>query len=143
MRWIHSWGSSAGTATASPHPEQKHCAFESNTIKARTGFWYKRWVRRGVTDVLRHDSFCSASIQRARISSSILRFARTCFSNCRSLTSVTFESNSKLHRIEEFAFQGSDLKTIVIPTSIEVVCKYCFSNYESLTSVICESDSKF
>jgi hypothetical protein len=43
-----------------------------------------------------------------------------CFAYCTSLTSVTFESNSKLHRIEESAVKGSGLTTIELPASVEV-----------------------
>jgi hypothetical protein len=59
-----------------------------------------------------------------------------------SLPSVTFESNSKLHRIDESAFGWSGLKTIEIPASVEVVCKSCFYECKSLTSVTFESNSK-
>jgi hypothetical protein len=59
-----------------------------------------------------------------------------------SLTSVTFELNSKLHQIEEHAFDWSGLTTIQIPASVEVLCKSCFSNCWSLTSVTFELNSK-
>jgi hypothetical protein len=65
-----------------------------------------------------------------------------CFYKCTFLTSVTFESSSKLQRIEEGAFAGSGLKTIQITASVEVLCKCCFSKCTSLTSVTFESNSK-
>jgi hypothetical protein len=65
-----------------------------------------------------------------------------CFYKCNSLTSVTFESNSKLQRIEESAFQSSSLTRIDIPASVEVLCRACFSACESLTCVTFESNSK-
>jgi hypothetical protein len=46
---------------------------------------------------------------------------KSCFSNCKSLSSVTFESNSKLQRIEEPAFERSRLRTIELPASVEVI----------------------
>jgi hypothetical protein len=65
-----------------------------------------------------------------------------CFFYCRSLTSVTFELNSKLQRIEESAFASSVLTVIIIPSSVEVLCKKCFSYCWSLTSVTFEMNSK-
>jgi hypothetical protein len=59
----------------------------------------------------------------------------SCFSKCNSLTSVTFESNSKLQRIEESAFVGSGLRPIHVPASVEVLCKLCFYCCTSLTSI--------
>jgi predicted DsbA family dithiol-disulfide isomerase len=47
-----------------------------------------------------------------------------------------------LQRIEESAFAWSGLKTIQIPSSVEVLCKSCFLNCTSLESVVFESGSK-
>jgi hypothetical protein len=76
------------------------------------------------------------------IESRIEIVSESCFSKCHSLTSVAFESKSKLKQIEESAFAESDLRTIQIPASIEVVCNSCFVNCKSLTSVAFESNSK-
>jgi hypothetical protein len=127
---------------AFPHPEQQHCSSESNKIKVITDFWRQVWVHEGLIEIFRHDSSCPVWTQRVWISSSSSRFARLYFPNCRSLMSVTFESNSKLQRIDESAFQGSGLKTIDVPASVEVVCKSCFSECKSLTLVTFESNSK-
>lgn len=50
---------------------------------------------------------------------------------CRSLTSVTLDSDSKLHRTEENAFTESGFMTIIVPSSIEVVDMTYWSNSES------------
>jgi hypothetical protein len=76
------------------------------------------------------------------IKSRIEILCESCFSHCESLTSIIFESNSKLHRIEESAFAESGLRTIQIPASVEVLCNECFSACQSLTSVTFESNSK-
>jgi hypothetical protein len=44
-----------------------------------------------------------------------------CFANCTSLTSVTFDPNSKLRRIDESALAESDLRTIDITASVESI----------------------
>jgi hypothetical protein len=55
---------------------------------------------------------------------------------------VTFESGSRLERIEESAFQSSGLKSIVIPSSAVVLGKSSFRDCRSLESVTFESGSR-
>jgi hypothetical protein len=55
---------------------------------------------------------------------------------------VTFESTSKLHRIDESAFVWSGVTAIQVPASVEVLCDRCFSFCTSLTSITIESNSK-
>jgi hypothetical protein len=64
-----------------------------------------------------------------------------CFSECKSLSSITFESNSRLTRIESKAFYGSSLQSILIPKNVEILGSSCFSNCQSLSSITFESDS--
>jgi hypothetical protein len=65
-----------------------------------------------------------------------------CFSNCRSLSSISFEPNSRLTRIESFAFSFSSLQSIVIPSTIQILGSKCFSNCRSLSSISFESNSR-
>jgi hypothetical protein len=65
-----------------------------------------------------------------------------CFSNCKSLSSITFESNSRLTRIESEAFSESSLRSILIPNSVEILGSKCFYNIRSLLSIIFESNSR-
>jgi hypothetical protein len=73
-----------------------------------------------------------------------------CFSDCRWISSLTFESGSKLRRIEEKALSGcSSLHSIVLPGCIEnlrrdwalgsSLCKVIFESGSSLRRMI-ESD---
>jgi hypothetical protein len=55
---------------------------------------------------------------------------------------VTFESGSRLERIEEHAFSGSGLKSILIPSSVVVLGKESFRECKSLESVTFESGSR-
>jgi hypothetical protein len=50
------------------------------------------------------------------------------FSHCKSLASVRFELDSKLHRIEEYTFTERSLITIQVPASVEVLCTFCFGD---------------
>jgi hypothetical protein len=43
-----------------------------------------------------------------------------CFSECRSLSSVTCETGSRLSGIAEWAFRETQLVEIVIPSSVKV-----------------------
>jgi hypothetical protein len=64
-----------------------------------------------------------------------------CFSRCQSLSSITFESNSHLTRIESEAFSFSSLQSILIPRNVEILGSHCFSWCESLSSLTFESNS--
>jgi hypothetical protein len=56
---------------------------------------------------------------RVRLKNEIEIFGTGCFSGCESLSSLAFESGSKLTRIEARAFSGfSSLKSILIPQSV-------------------------
>jgi hypothetical protein len=65
-----------------------------------------------------------------------------CFSNCKSLSSISFESNSHLTRIESEAFHQSSLQSIIIPRNVENLALKCFSNCKSLSSISFESNSQ-
>jgi hypothetical protein len=66
-----------------------------------------------------------------------------CFSECKSLSTVTFESGSQLSSIAESAFwYCSSLSSIFIPSSVEMLGKYCFQGCDSLSTVTFESGSQ-
>jgi hypothetical protein len=62
------------------------------------------------------------------IVSSIEIFGSFCFPYCESLSSISFESNSRLIRIESFAFSNSSLESIVIPSTVRILGSFCFSS---------------
>jgi hypothetical protein len=76
------------------------------------------------------------------ILSSVEIFGSSCFGWCNSLSSISFELNSRLIRIELDAFSGSSLQSIVIPSSVEILGSSCFSKCKSLTSISFESNSR-
>jgi hypothetical protein len=93
-------------------------------------------------DVLHHkliQNFSKSSgIEIAR---TIQIFCSNCFSWCESLSSITFESNSHLTRIESEAFSSSSLESILIPRNVEILGSTCFYNCKSLSSIIFEPNS--
>jgi hypothetical protein len=60
----------------------------------------------------------------------------------KSLSSVTFDPDTKVSRFDPYAFCKSGLTSIHIPSSVEVISKYCFSKCKSLASVTFDSDTK-
>jgi hypothetical protein len=65
-----------------------------------------------------------------------------CFHECKSLCEVTFESGSKLKEIGKGAFYMCGIKSIGIPSNVEVIGAKCFYHCESLCEVTFESGSK-
>jgi hypothetical protein len=64
-----------------------------------------------------------------------------CFSSCKSLSSITFESNSHLTRIESEAFSYSSLQSIVIPRNVRFIDSSAFTDL-TLLSISIESGNE-
>ncbi|MBQ9477351.1 MAG: leucine-rich repeat protein [Bacteroidales bacterium] len=58
------------------------------------------------------------------------------------LESVTFEANSQLTTIGEYAFWTKELESIVIPASVKTLGSYAFTGCEKLSSVTFEANSQ-
>jgi hypothetical protein len=85
---------------------------------------------------------CSC-LQSISIPASVESLGTECLSYCKTLSSVTFESGSKLLRIEARAFFHSGwFGLISIPASVESLGDDCFSQHKSPFSVTFESGSK-
>jgi hypothetical protein len=65
-----------------------------------------------------------------------------CFSDCKALFRVTFESGSRLSRIERRAFYQSSLVEVLIPASVEVLGEECFYECRYLSCVAFKTGSK-
>jgi hypothetical protein len=67
----------------------------------------------------------------------------SCFSKCKSLSLITFESNSHLTRIKSntFSYSSSSLQSILIPNNVVILGLSCFSYCNSLSSITFESNS--
>jgi hypothetical protein len=61
-----------------------------------------------------------------------------CFSFCQSLSSITFESNSHLTRIESETFSDSSLQSILIPRNVQFIDGSAFISV-TLSSISIES----
>ena len=76
------------------------------------------------------------------IPNTVISIASSAFSDCSSLTSVSFESGSQLASIGENAFRDTSLNTITIPASVTSIASSAFSGCSSLTSLLIESGSQ-
>jgi hypothetical protein len=87
-------------------------------------------------------SGCS-SLQSISIPASVVIIYQACFYGCKSLSSLTFEFESCLTRIESRAFFGcSSLRSLCIPALVEIDPWSCFFGCMSLTSLVFGSGSK-
>jgi hypothetical protein len=113
-----------------------------SSISVESGNVYFVIVNDLLIDVLHHVLIrnCSSS-SNVEIPFHIEMFGCSRFSFCSSLSSVSFESNSRLTRIESTAFSYSSLQSIVIPRNVEILGSACFSNCQSLSSISFESNS--
>jgi hypothetical protein len=65
-----------------------------------------------------------------------------CVSDCKSLSSISFETESELTRIESSAFYSCSLKSITIHRHVQILCSYCFSYCKSFSSISFETESE-
>lgn len=69
------------------------------------------------------------------IGSGIKNICSYCFESNEELTSITFEPNSQLESIDEFAFEYSEINSIVLPDSLKTINENAFRRCSKLTSV--------
>jgi hypothetical protein len=87
-------------------------------------------------------SFADEQIKSITISRHVEVLRSSCFLYCGSLSSISFENDSRLRRIESNAFDGTALGSITIPRSVEILCSSCFAYCGSLSSISFENDSQ-
>jgi hypothetical protein len=78
-----------------------------------------------------------------RIPYDIEIIGQSSFSSCKFLSSITFESPSRLRRIESLAFSHSSLQSMVIPQSIEFIAGSAFSNVNISSLLIERGNERF
>lgn len=86
--------------------------------------------------------FARRDIKSATIPSHIEQIGPLSFSNCNSIESIQFSSNSNLTSIEKQAFARSSIRFISIPKKCKKVGEHAFSLCKRLRSVKFEDDSK-
>lgn len=88
-------------------------------------------------------AFSSTAITSVEIPNSITSLGSYAFSFCESLETVTFEKNSKLEEIPDYAFGAcSSLISIEIPASVKTIASRAFNVCSKLKTVAFEEGSK-
>ena len=88
-------------------------------------------------------AFSSTAITSVEIPNSITSLGSYAFSFCESLETVTFEKNSKLEEIPDYAFGAcSSLISIEIPASVKTIASRAFNVCSKLKTVTFEEGSK-
>jgi hypothetical protein len=80
-------------------------------------------------------TFCESGLSAIIFPSSVEVLEMGCFSECKFLESVTFESTSRLVEIAGAAFYHCGLSSLVIPSSVEVLGEEGFFSCVRLQSV--------
>jgi hypothetical protein len=95
-------------------------------------------------DIIHHKLIRNLSrSSNVEIPSNIEILGSSCFSCCKSLSSISFESNSQLTQIESNAFSFSSLQSIMIPSTVQILGSGCFSECKSLSSISFNHPSQF
>jgi hypothetical protein len=80
-------------------------------------------------------AFDSSGVHSIVIPRSVERLCSCSFANCESLSSISFEIQSRLLQIESHAFYRSSFQSITIPRHVAFIGSYAFSN-SSATSIV-------
>ena len=86
------------------------------------------------------NSFNFSHIREINIPSNVTKICRAAFSSCFKIHKVNFDVDSKLQIIDNYAFNNSSIKSIVIPNSVEIIGEYAFPN--KLQQIEIKKDSK-
>jgi hypothetical protein len=86
--------------------------------------------------------FCSM-LKSGEIPSLVDVICHGCFAHCDILSTLTFERDSKLSRINGDASYGcSSLHSVAIPSSVEILCSDCFAECTFLPILTFETGSR-
>lgn len=77
----------------------------------------------------------NSNITAIVIPASIKLIGKSAFQLCKNLTNISFEDNSQLTTIENFAFSSSGINEITIPEGVVSIGKSAFASCENLTTI--------
>ena len=80
--------------------------------------------------------FCDIeTLTGVNISSSVTTINESAFLGCHHLSSVTFDSNSQLTTIGRKTFQGCDMTSVTLPSSVTEIGYYAFTENYNIQSI--------
>jgi hypothetical protein len=86
-------------------------------------------------------AFDKASIISITIPRHVQILCSLCFSHCESLSSISFETDSELTRIEAGAFAGTNFDCVIVPRSTSFIAGNAFPCYCDVTLAGADSDA--
>lgn len=96
----------------------------------------------GVTTIENCAFSACRKLETITLPSTLTSLGLSVFKYATALTSVVFEKNVQLSRIEAYTFYGTNIENITIPASVESMGMYVFSECKNLNSVTFEENSK-
>jgi predicted transcriptional regulator len=116
--------------------------FGENTVVPSSAFFPSLATTLGITRI-GGGAFRDTLIIFITIPRHVQILCSACFVSCKSLSSIVFENESELTRIETNAFWScSSLKSITIPRHVQILCSACFFSCKSLSSISFENESE-
>ena len=115
-------------------------ASENNTIYNKTNMTLllgtdAGYIPDGITTIGAY-AFYGRNIETITIPNSVTTINEQAFKNCKELTEVNFEDNSRLTTIGKEAFYGNTLlATIVLPNSLQYIGEYAFAYCYAITEI--------
>ena len=80
------------------------------------------------------------NLQSVSVPKTVRKIAKKAFHNT-SLKSITFTNDSQLNEIDEYAFFGTRLTSINLPSSLTTICANAFNSCAQLESVVIRANS--
>lgn len=85
------------------------------------------------TRVIYDDALRNSKLKTIIIPASVMQLGKTVFSNCKQLTEIIFEENSKLNSIGQYVFSTcTGLSEIKLPSSLKDIKSYAFNGCNGL-----------
>jgi hypothetical protein len=90
-----------------------------------------------------HRAFAWSSLTSITIPRHVQILCSSCFSSCESLSSISFETDSELTRMEVGAFAETHLYFVVVPRNTSFIAGDAFPRYCDVTLAGADSDAEF
>ena len=95
-----------------------------------------------VTGIGESAFFNNTFVTSVSIPATMKTIGNEAFKNCSNLTSLTFEGESQLEQIGDYAFYNTGLTTISIPATVKTIGNSAFKDCGNLTSLTFEGESQ-
>lgn len=80
--------------------------------------------------------FSESDIRRVYVGKNVKSIGEDAFYMCDNLEEVTFAEDSELTTIDDWAFEGSGVKSLVLPDKVKIIGEHAFEDSKNLTYLI-------